>query len=178
MASPLVEYIHELPMHHPVRCHFNWDIRRSLASDGNIVILSILSLKFILDEWTLREGESKCPSWANQCKAAWHVGMSPRGPLVPGFLASVCILIVPSASATMSIPDNLVKEYQRKLIGKRISSSSSESSTVGLFPCPRANSQEFPESKLPPKHRIVGPGSLMTRDFHEDRYSTVHDRLT
>jgi hypothetical protein len=29
--------------------------------------------------------------------------------------------------------------------------------------------QEFPKSKLPPKHRIVRPGALVTKDFDEDR---------
>jgi len=36
--------------------------------------------------------------------------------------------------------------------------------------CCRTNWQEFPKSKLPPKHRVVAPGSLLTRDFHEDRF--------
>jgi hypothetical protein len=71
----------------------------------------------------------------------------------------------------MSAPDHLIKEYQPKLIGKTIAYS--ESATVRSRD-DLVDEQEFPKSKLPPKHRVVGPGSLMTRDFHEDRYPSRH----
>jgi hypothetical protein len=78
------------------------------------------------------------------------------------------LAIAKSFSVIMPMPNDLVKEYQSKLVGKTVSSK--ESTTVShleYFTCLTA--KEFPKSKLPPKHRIVVPGGLVTRDFHEDR---------
>ena len=63
----------------------------------------------------------------------------------------------------MSAPQDLNKRYTDLLVGQTlVADASSTKNTVA-------------HSELPAKRRICPPGSMMTRDFHEDRLNVFTD---
>ncbi|PHH58503.1 hypothetical protein CDD82_2942 [Ophiocordyceps australis] len=69
-------------------------------------------------------------------------------------------LVVPGITST---DGSKTQEWQNKLVGKTISDT-------------ETNATMFCKTELPEKHRIVEPGGIMTRDYHEDRLNVFVDK--
>ncbi|KAL0639952.1 hypothetical protein Q9L58_001044 [Maublancomyces gigas] len=63
----------------------------------------------------------------------------------------------PESESNMS--SDLKKQWEEKLVGKKIIDDSSSPGSISTFT----------KRDLPDKHRVVSPGAMMTRDFHPDR---------
>ncbi|KAK2608499.1 hypothetical protein QQS21_002961 [Conoideocrella luteorostrata] len=66
-------------------------------------------------------------------------------------------LVVPGVTTNSS---NKTEEWQNKLVGKKLHDS-------------EHNETMFCKKELPEHHRIIAPGQMVTRDFHENRLN-VH----
>ncbi|KAI9860359.1 MAG: hypothetical protein M1824_003134 [Vezdaea acicularis] len=64
-------------------------------------------------------------------------------------------LIVPGITSNSGDPKT---EWQNKLIGKTLKDSESKTDEIS-----------FAKKDLPPKHRVIEQGSMVTQDFNPDR---------
>jgi hypothetical protein len=94
-------------------------------------------------------------------------------------------LVIPGLSDVASSSNDAKSEWQQKLVGKKLSDSSTDSnvcpaqrsfSLVFPFPYLRGTDQSghkksFAKSDLPKHHRVVEQGSFMTMDHNPNRYA-------
>ncbi|KAG8167624.1 hypothetical protein KVR01_003313 [Diaporthe batatas] len=69
-------------------------------------------------------------------------------------------LVVPGVT---NAPDSKTEEWSNKLVGKKITDDET------------SNEVNFARRELPEKHRVIAPGTMVTKDFHADRLN-VHVR--
>ncbi|KZF18851.1 hypothetical protein L228DRAFT_271749 [Xylona heveae TC161] len=69
-------------------------------------------------------------------------------------------LVVPGINSNDGSKEDQKMQWMNKLVGKKIDESSHSETT-------------FAKTDLPEEHRIIAPGSMVTKDFREDRLN-VH----
>lgn len=89
-------------------------------------------------------------------------------------------LVVPGVTTQSG---DRTEEWTNKLVGKKLHEEQNNETvspwpfeirltTIGLS-LTQPHGQFFAKTELPEKHRVIAPGQMVTRDFHEDRLN-VH----